>query len=137
MNNSVTITVEERGTNDVFVPTGIVAGYIWNSAPIQEIVILRIIPAIGRELHFPININLNTIPKLTQNNYQATLYYLKFTYSSRHLSSAILKILIEDHRTAHTERINNNQTLVVLNPGDIFMARTAILSDKRRRMLQS
>ena len=53
LNKSVTIAAEDRGTNDIFVPAGIAARYAWNSAPIDGTDILRSIPAIGRELHFP------------------------------------------------------------------------------------
>ena len=47
-NKSVTIAAEDRGTNEIFVPAGIAAGYTWNSAPIDSTDILRSIPAIGR-----------------------------------------------------------------------------------------
>ena len=69
---------------------------------------------------------------MIQNNDQAALYYLKFTDSSRHFSSIILNIIIEDHRTPHAERINNTRNLVVLKPGDIVMGRTFIQSDKKK-----
>ena len=77
LNKSVTIAAEDRGATDMFVPAGIAAGYAWNSAPIDGTDILRSIPAIGRELHFPLDINLNAAPKLIQNNAQAVLDYLK------------------------------------------------------------
>ena len=64
LNKSVTIAAEDRGTNNIFVPAGIAAGYAWNSAPIDDTNIFRSIPTIGRELHFPIDINLSTLPKL-------------------------------------------------------------------------
>ena len=73
LNKSVTIAAEDRGTIDIFVPAGIAAGYAWSSAPIDGTNILRSIPAIGRELHFPLDINLNAAPKLIQNNAQAIL----------------------------------------------------------------
>ena len=66
---------------------------------------------------------------MIQNNTQATPNYLKLIDCSRHFSSAILKMLIKDHRTAHTERITNNMNLVVLKSIDIVMARTAIQID--------
>ena len=44
-----------------------------------------------------------------------------------------MKILIEDRRTAHAERINNNRNIFVLEPCDIFMARTAIQSNKKKK----
>ena len=105
---------KERDINDIFGPTSFAAGYAWNSAPIDSTYILRSIPAIGRKRHFTIDINLNAVPRLTQNNNHATLEYLKLTGSSRHFYSSILKILIEDRRTAHIERINNSRNLVVL-----------------------
>ena len=132
LNKSVTIAAEDRGTNDIFVPAGIAAGYAWNSSPIDGTDILRSIPAIGRELHFPININLSALPKLAHNSGQAAMDFFQLTESSRHFSSSILKILIEDRRTSHAERINNNRNIVVLEPGDIVIARTAIQSNKQK-----
>ena len=43
-----------------------------------------------------------------------------------------MKILIEDRRTAHAERINNNRNVVVLETGDIVMARMTIQSNKQK-----
>lgn len=62
LNKSVTIDAEERDTNDIFVLVGIATGYAWNSAPIDGTDNIRSIPAVGRELHFPIDTNLNTLP---------------------------------------------------------------------------
>ena len=89
LNKSVTIAAEDRGTIDIFVPAGIAAGYTWNSAPIDGTDILRTIPVIGRELHFPLDINLNAAPKLIQNNAKAVLDYLILTDANRHFSSSI------------------------------------------------
>ena len=135
LNKSITISAEDRGTNDIFVPTGIAAGYAWNSVPINGTDILHSIPAIGREIHFPVGVNLSALPKLAHNSGQAALDYLKLTDSSRHFSSSILKILIEDRRIAHAERINNNRNIVVFEPGDIVTARTATQSDKQKEQV--
>ena len=91
----MTIDAEERDTINFFVPTGIAAGYAWNSVPIDGTDILRSIPAIGRELKFSLDINLNAMPKLVQNNANTALEYLKLTDSSRSFSSSILKILTQ------------------------------------------
>ena len=85
LNKSFTIAAEEWGTNDIVVPASFVVGYAWNSAPIDGTNILRSIPAIGRKLHFHLDTSLNALSKLTQNNGQAALDYLKLTDSSRHL----------------------------------------------------
>ena len=131
-NKSVTIAVEDRGTNEISFPTGIATGYAWNSALIDGTNILRSIPAIGRELHFPLDINLSALPKLAHNSGQTALDFFKLTDSSRHFSSSILNILIEDRRKARAERINNNRNIFVLKPGDIVMDRTAIQSNKQK-----
>ena len=94
LKKSVIIAAEDRGTNKNFVAAGIAAGYAWNSAPIDGTDIFRSILAIGRELHFPINIDLSTLPKLAHNSGQAALGYLKLTDSSRYFSSSNLNILI-------------------------------------------
>ena len=73
LNKSVTIAAKYRGTNNIFVPAGIAAGYAWNSAPIDGTDILRSIPTIGLELHFPLDFNLNALPKLAHNSGQAAL----------------------------------------------------------------
>ena len=129
LNKSVIIAAEERGTNNIFVPTSITAAYAWNSAPIDGTDTIRSVLAIGRALNFPLDINLTAVPKLIQNNAHTALNYLTFTNSHRHFAFSILKVLIEDRRTAHTERINNSKNIVLLKTGDIVMARTAIQSD--------
>ena len=132
LNNNITITAEERGTNDICVPVSTTVDYAWNSARIDGSNIFHIIITIGRELHFPIDIHLSDLLKLTHNNGQTVLDYLKFTNSSRHFSSSILKLAIEDRRTVHTERINNTRNLVFLASGDIVMDRTVIQSNKQK-----
>ena len=97
--------------------------------PIDSTDIIRSVPVICRVLHFPLNINLNAVPKLIQNNAQDTLDYLNFTNSLRHFSFSILKTLIEDRRTAHDKRIHYTKNLVLLKAVDIIMARTAIQSN--------
>ena len=47
----------DRCTNDIFLSTGVTAGYASNSAPIDDIDILRSIPASGREVYFPLKIS--------------------------------------------------------------------------------
>ena len=126
LNKSVTIAAEDRGTNGIFVPASIAVAYTWNSAPIDGTDIICSVPAISRTLNFPPDIHLNAVPKLIQNNAQATLNYLNFTNSHLHFASSFLKILIEDRRTAHAERINNSNNIVLLKAGDLVMARTAI-----------
>ena len=111
LNKVVTISMEDRQSNGVFVMTWIAVGYMWNSAPIDGTDILRSTIAIGREFRFPIDIKLSALPQLTQNNAQSTIDYLRLADYNRRLSSSILKLLIEDRRTVHAERVNNIKML--------------------------
>ena len=100
-----------------------------NCPPIHSTDILRSIPAIGRELKPPLDINLNTMSKLVHNDANAILDYLKLTDPSRNLSSSVLKKIIEDRRIAHAKRIHNARNRVVLYTDDIVMAQSAIQSN--------
>ena len=39
LNKAISIAMGDRQTNGVFVPTGIAAGYVWNSTPIDGTII--------------------------------------------------------------------------------------------------
>ena len=89
----------------------IAAGYARNSAPIDGTNILRSNVAMGRKFRFLIDINLSPLLQLTQNSSQSNIYCLRLTYSKRQFSSSILKLLIENCRTTHNERVNKNKVL--------------------------
>ena len=124
LNKTTTITMEDRQSNDVFIPTGIAAGYAWNSAPIDGTDISRSTVAIGQEFRFPNDIDLSSLSQLTHNNAQSAVVFLRLTNSNRRLFSSILKILIEDRGEANAERVNNNKNIVELVVGGIVMVRT-------------
>ena len=73
LNKNAAITTQERATKNVFIPTVIVAGYAWNTTPIDGTYIIRSMLVIGWELHYPIDINMNALPTINPNNAQATL----------------------------------------------------------------
>ena len=54
---------------------------------------------------------------------------MRLTDSKRRFSSSILKLLIENRRTTHNKRVNNNTNIVELVDNDILMTRTAIQSN--------
>ena len=105
LNKLVTIVMEDRQSNDVFIPAGIAARYVWNIAPIDGTNILRSTVTIGRDLRFAIDINLSVLPQLTHNNTQSTIDYLRLTDSNRRCFSSILKLLIGDCRTTYAEEL--------------------------------
>ena len=79
----VTIAASDRGIFDCFVEAGISAGYAKNSASIDGTDIIRSIPAIGRELRFPLDIILTMLPKLTDNRANSVVEYLRLTDKDR------------------------------------------------------
>ena len=97
--------------------------------PIDGTDIICSISVIGRKLHFSIDIDLNTLPQMNQYNNQATLDSFKLIDSSRYFWFSILKIIIQDRRMAHAQRINNNRNIFVLQSSDIVIALTAIQND--------
>ena len=101
LNKAVTIAASDRDTLDCFVEAGISTGYTWNSVPIDGTDIIRSIPVIGRELHFPLDINLASTPKLHDNHANSVIEYLRLTDKDEIFAAEILKILIEDKRTIH------------------------------------
>ena len=88
----MTIAIEDRQSNNVIVPTGIVTEYAWNSAPIDGTNILHSTVAIDRKFRFPIDINLSAFPQLTQIDAQSAIDYLRLTDSNHPFSSSILKL---------------------------------------------
>ena len=132
LNKVVTIASRDRNTLDCFVEVGLSAGYTWNSAPTDGTEIIRSIPAIGRELRFPLDISLTALPKLTDNQANSVVEYLRLTDKDRIFSTEILKILIENKRTTNRDRINNQRNVVTLLRGDVIMARREVMSERSK-----
>ena len=84
INKTINLAAEDRDTNDAFVAAGIAAGYAWNSSPIDGTDILRSVPAIGRELRFPLYINLSALSLIFPNNTDSVFFYLRLTDSNRY-----------------------------------------------------
>ena len=130
INEDITIVAEGRGTNDVFVTVGVETGYAWNSSHNDGTGILRSVPTIGRELRFPLDIDLSVLPPTVSNNSESVVSYSCITASNRYFAPIVLKILVENRRTGHAERINTDGNSVTMHPGDLVMARTTVKSDK-------
>ena len=78
---------------------------MWNSALIDGTDIICSIPAIGREMRFPLGISLVSLPKLIDKQSNSVMKYLRLTDKDKTFATEILKILVEDRRTAHRDRI--------------------------------
>ena len=76
-----------------------------------------------------IDININLVIKITKNNIHSAFKYFKLTDSSRHFSSFILKILINDRQAAHTSTLITPGMLPCLQANDIASVRRTSQSD--------
>ena len=57
LNKTRTISGNDHGTNDVILQNAKTSQYAWNSAYIDNTDITRIMAAVGREFHFPLDID--------------------------------------------------------------------------------
>ena len=126
INKAIAIAAEDRDANDVFVVANVATEYAWNIYTIDGTDILRGVPDIGRELRFPLDINLSVLPPIVSYNAESVVSYLRLTDFVRYFASTIWKILIEDRRTSHADRINYNRNIVTMLPDDLAMARTIV-----------
>ena len=102
------IADQERGAHVVFLQNAKNSPYVWNSAPINSIDILRSVAAVGREFRFPLDVELIQTPT-TLNQGNCGLYeYLRPVSNNSQFATSILQILIEEKRTAHGELWNQN-----------------------------
>ena len=72
---------------------------------------------------------MSALPPIVFNNAESVVSYLRLIDSNRYFASTILKILVDDQRNIHAERINTNRNIVTILPGDLVMARTTVQSD--------
>ena len=101
-----------------------------NSSPIDGTDILRSVPTIGRKLYFHHDINLSALPLIVYYNPESVISYLHLAEPNHFFASKTLKILVEDRKTAHAERIKNNRNIVTMHHGDLVIVLTAIQSVK-------
>ena len=73
---------------------------------------------------------MSALPPIFPNNADSVVSYLRLTNSNRYFASVILKVLVQDRRGVHTERINTNKNIVTMLPGDLVMDRTIVQSDE-------
>ena len=96
---------EERATSEYFVEYGMLSSaYAWNTSPIDGIYIIRSIPAIGRELKIPMDINVTKIPTIIDSTSKIVVTYLSHIQNDVQFSQELLQWLLENKRTLQRER---------------------------------
>jgi hypothetical protein len=136
LNKAITIAANDRGTNEVFVKAGAVSAYAWNSSPIDGTEITRSIPAVGREFKFPGDFTLGPALKPTQDRATAVQHYLQLTASDATLATAILKVVLEERRTAAREAVNATRCPIQYQVGDIVAVQIQVQSDNQGNRVQ-
>jgi hypothetical protein len=129
LNKAVTIAANDRGTNTVFVEAAHTAAYAWNSSPIDGTDIIRSVPAVGRPFRFPFDISLRATPTPTSNQAADVHAFLRLAAPTAQFAEQVLRLLTEDRRAAHRERINATRSPVTFVVGDLVMALVQVQSD--------
>ena len=132
LNRGTTIFSEERGSNECFVEAAMVLAYAWNASPIDGTGIIRSVPALGRELKFPLDIELQDAPPIEDDDGERLLDYVRHLGRSVPLVQKILAFMLEERRIERSERINERRNRVKYKVGDVVMARVAVQSDKSK-----
>ena len=115
------IESERRQTPEAFVEIGMVTACAWDASPIDGTDIIRSVPAIGRELRFPIDMNTAQKPQQSNNKALTMANYLRLLDRNVDFSRELLSWTIDDRRLIHRERVNEKRHLVEYKPGDIVM----------------
>jgi len=128
LNHAQKIGAEERGTPGAFVEIGMTTAYAWNASCIDGTEIVRSIPAIGRPLRYPLDIQMCSKPPIIDVPSESIAKYLRYVDRDAEFARQLTQWLIEDRRSMHRERVNENRHLVTYEPGDVVMGRIAVQS---------
>ena len=130
LNHAQKISIEERGTSEAFVEVSMASAYAWNASPIDGTEIIRSILGIGRELRFPLDIDLSATPAVIDDPSASVVAYLRYLQRDVPFSRHLLAYLVEDYRLIHRERVNETRHLVSYKAGDVVMAKVAVQSKR-------
>ena len=72
-----TIAGKDFGSHDIFIQNEKKSHYAWNSAPIDDINVMRIVAAVGIEYRFTLDTELLLTPNLNIDNNQLLFKYLR------------------------------------------------------------
>ena len=129
LNKVLTIECTKRRTNRIFVDGSKTATYAWNAMPIDGTDIVRSYVVCGRVFRFPIEISMDDLPEPVDDSALSVQRYLSSISEDHALSQEILKLLVEDRRTVHRERINESRTPRTFQVGDKVAVGVQVQSD--------
>ena len=130
------LCAEERKTPKAFVECGVLCPYAWNATCIDGTDIPRSIPAIGRELRFPLDITLADIPLPTDNPGNKVAHYLRLLGDDVQFAQKLTGWLTDDRRMVQRERHNKDWQRITYEVGDLVMAQVARTSKSDKEQVQ-
>ena len=83
---------------------------------------------VGREFRFPLDIELLDQSSLNNKEHSALFHYLRNISFNLQFSISVLQILIDERRSAHSERWNKNREAYKFNKGDVTKAHLQVQS---------
>ena len=83
---------------------------------------MRSVTALGREFRFPLNTELLECPTLNSSKNEALFKYLRGVSTNSTFATAVLRVIVEERRTAHHEHWNNGEEPQLFQVGDIVKA---------------
>jgi PAS domain-containing protein len=129
LNKAVTIASNDRGTNDVFVEAVHCFTYAWNASVIDGTDIVRSVAALGREFKFPLDIQLSSEPVPMDGDVSTLHAFLRAHQDNARIANEFLKVITEDRRCYHRERMNQDQDQVLFKVDDVVMVRVQVQSN--------
>ncbi|GFH62173.1 hypothetical protein CTEN210_18649 [Chaetoceros tenuissimus] len=84
--------------------------------------------AIGRDLMFPLNIELRPLPSLNESNQSELYEYLRSMSNNSKFATEVAKILIEERRKSMRDRVNSSKTLPTFKVGDVVKVHIQVQS---------
>ena len=77
LNHACKVFGKECETSECLVECGMLSAYAWNSSPIDSTEIVRNMPAIGRELKFPMDVHIAKITIVIDSTSKSVVTYLR------------------------------------------------------------
>jgi len=122
-NKVMKIECTRRNSNRIFVEVAQVCAYAWNSMPIDGTNIVRSFAVCGRVYRLPLEIAMDEMPELSDDVALSVQRYLTSLGDEHGLAKEMLRLLSEERREAHRERINAQRKQVIYKLGDLVTAK--------------
>ena len=138
LNKAVAIAKNDRDTLNIWVPAAMLAAYAWNGSAIEGTHIIRSVPAVGREFKFPIDMVLEGTPTdigLCTDPAKDVVKYISQISSQVSFATTLLKLLIDDNRSAAANAANIGKRDAGYAVGDLVLVHVQVNSDASKSVV--